>query len=199
MPQPHIQNREASLLCFSSMIFTCMFWYVLVFMLVSLQIRHVFWFLCPLWSSIPSCMPYHNLTNADTDSLTQSLSDGEEQLDRLQHAELTRNTRMSLWRAGAVQAWLEVVMGMPMYLRACSENIKSGKVDAARGRVRAYVRCMGMLFSKEAALWSLGAAGPDRWGFGAGSGNHSPHPSQETETSHRGLQEGRRGSNVSGI
>ncbi|CAG07016.1 unnamed protein product, partial [Tetraodon nigroviridis] len=57
-----------------------------------------------------------------------SLSDGEEQLDRLQQAELTRNTRMSLWRAGAVQAWLEVVMGMPMYLRACSENIKSGKV-----------------------------------------------------------------------
>ncbi|XP_056886007.1 kazrin, periplakin interacting protein b isoform X4 [Takifugu flavidus] len=65
----------------------------------------------------------------DTDSLTQqSLSDGEEQLDRLQQAELTRNMRMSLWRAGAVQAWLEVVMGMPMYLRACSENVKSGKV-----------------------------------------------------------------------
>uniref|UniRef100_A0A674MQH7 Kazrin, periplakin interacting protein b n=1 Tax=Takifugu rubripes TaxID=31033 RepID=A0A674MQH7_TAKRU len=65
----------------------------------------------------------------DTDSLTQqSLSDGEEQLDHLQQAELTRNMRMSLWRAGAVQAWLEVVMGMPMYLRACSENVKSGKV-----------------------------------------------------------------------
>ncbi|TWW61970.1 Kazrin [Takifugu flavidus] len=74
-------------------------------------------------------MPHCNLTNADTDSLTQqSLSDGEEQLDRLQQAELTRNMRMSLWRAGAVQAWLEVVMGMPMYLRACSENVKSGKV-----------------------------------------------------------------------
>lgn len=74
-------------------------------------------------------MPHHNLTNPDSDSLTQqSLSDGEEQLDRLQQAELTRNTCMSLWRAGAVQAWLEVVMGMPMYIRACSENIKSGKV-----------------------------------------------------------------------
>ncbi|XP_040889721.1 kazrin-A-like [Toxotes jaculatrix] len=35
---------------------------------------------------------------------------------------------MSLWRAGAVQAWMEVVMGMPMYIRACSENVKSGKV-----------------------------------------------------------------------
>ncbi|XP_077386932.1 kazrin-A-like [Festucalex cinctus] len=35
---------------------------------------------------------------------------------------------MSLWRAGAVQAWLEVVMGMPTYTRACSENVKSGKV-----------------------------------------------------------------------
>ncbi|XP_018556107.1 kazrin, periplakin interacting protein b isoform X1 [Lates calcarifer] len=65
----------------------------------------------------------------DSDSLTQqSLSDGEEQLDRLQQAELTRNTCMSLWRAGAVQAWMEVVMGMPMYIRACSENVKSGKV-----------------------------------------------------------------------
>ncbi|MEQ2225187.1 hypothetical protein ILYODFUR_014985 [Ilyodon furcidens] len=56
------------------------------------------------------------------------MSDGEEQLDRLQQAELTRNTCMSLWRAGAVQAWMEVVMGMPMYIRACSENVKSGKV-----------------------------------------------------------------------
>ncbi|XP_062420134.1 kazrin isoform X1 [Pungitius pungitius] len=65
----------------------------------------------------------------DCESLTrQSLCDGEEQLDRLQQAELTRNTCMSLWRAGAVQAWLEVVMGMPMYIRACSENVKSGKV-----------------------------------------------------------------------
>ncbi|XP_041639736.1 kazrin, periplakin interacting protein b isoform X2 [Cheilinus undulatus] len=64
----------------------------------------------------------------DSDSTQQSLSDGEEQLDRLQQAELTRNTCMSLWRAGAVQAWLEVVMGMPMYMRACSENVKSGKV-----------------------------------------------------------------------
>lgn len=56
------------------------------------------------------------------------MSDGEEQLDRLQQAELTRNTCMSLWRAGAVRAWMEVVMGMPMYIQACSENVKSGKV-----------------------------------------------------------------------
>lgn len=104
-------------------------------------------------------MPYHNLTNADTDSLTQSLSDGEEQLDHLQHAELTRNTRMSLWRAGAVQAWLEVVMGMPMYLRACSENIKSGKVH---GHDDAYLMSTLRMFLNNAALWSLGAAGSDR-------------------------------------
>ncbi|KAK1897812.1 Kazrin [Dissostichus eleginoides] len=30
--------------------------------------------------------------------------------------------------AGTVQAWLEVVMAMPMYIRTCSENVKSGKV-----------------------------------------------------------------------
>ncbi|XP_071191071.1 kazrin, periplakin interacting protein b isoform X3 [Salvelinus alpinus] len=70
----------------------------------------------------------------DSDSLSSlstqqpSLSDGEEQLDRLQQMELTRNMPMSLWKAGAVQAWLEVVMAMSMYLRACSENVKSGKV-----------------------------------------------------------------------
>ncbi|XP_054641897.1 kazrin, periplakin interacting protein b isoform X4 [Dunckerocampus dactyliophorus] len=62
------------------------------------------------------------------DTQQQSLSDGEEHLDRLQQAALTRTTCMSLWRAGVVEAWLEVVMGMPMYTRACSENVKSGKV-----------------------------------------------------------------------
>lgn len=75
-------------------------------------------------------MPHHNSINPDSDSPTQqSLSDGEEHMDRLQQAELTRNTRMSLWKAGAVQAWLEVVMGMSMYTRACTENVKSGKVN----------------------------------------------------------------------
>uniref|UniRef100_A0A3P8R223 SAM domain-containing protein n=1 Tax=Astatotilapia calliptera TaxID=8154 RepID=A0A3P8R223_ASTCA len=69
----------------------------------------------------------------DSDSLSSptrlSLSDGsEDQLDRLQQVELARTTPMSLWRAGTVQAWLEVVMAMPMYIRACSENVKSGKV-----------------------------------------------------------------------
>ncbi|XP_056461573.1 kazrin-A-like [Gadus chalcogrammus] len=49
-------------------------------------------------------------------------------MDRLRLAELTRTTPMSMWRAGAVQAWLEVVMAMPMYTRACSENVRSGKV-----------------------------------------------------------------------
>ncbi|KAL0181119.1 hypothetical protein M9458_023525, partial [Cirrhinus mrigala] len=71
------------------------------------------------------------LTNPDSDSLSSqnhpSLSDGEEQLERLQQAELTRSKPMSLWKAVTVQAWLEVVMAMPMYMRACSENVKSGK------------------------------------------------------------------------
>ncbi|XP_067095650.1 kazrin-A isoform X1 [Osmerus mordax] len=70
----------------------------------------------------------------DSDSLSSptrlslSLSDGEDPLDRLQQVELARTTTMSIWRAGTVQAWLEVVMAMPMYIRACSENVKSGKV-----------------------------------------------------------------------
>ena len=92
-----------------------------------------FHFSIPLTSQNPSL--YYSLTplaNPDSDSLSsltqQSLSDGEEQLDRLHQAELTRSTPISQWRAGVVQAWLEVVMAMPMYVRACSENIKSGKV-----------------------------------------------------------------------
>uniref|UniRef100_A0A3Q1IPP5 SAM domain-containing protein n=1 Tax=Anabas testudineus TaxID=64144 RepID=A0A3Q1IPP5_ANATE len=69
----------------------------------------------------------------DSDNLSSptrlSLSDGsEDQLDRLQQVELARMTPMSQWRAGTVQAWLEVVMAMPMYIRTCSENVKSGKV-----------------------------------------------------------------------
>ncbi|XP_038161844.1 kazrin-A isoform X3 [Cyprinodon tularosa] len=69
----------------------------------------------------------------DSDSIYSttrlSLSDGsEDQLDRLQQVELARTTPMSQWKAGTVQAWLEVVMAMPMYIRTCSENVKSGKV-----------------------------------------------------------------------
>ena len=36
---------------------------------------------------------------------------------------------MEHWRASQVLAWLEIEMNMPMYARACTENIKSGKVD----------------------------------------------------------------------
>ncbi|XP_069040115.1 kazrin isoform X2 [Lepisosteus oculatus] len=70
----------------------------------------------------------------DSDSLSSptrlslSLSDGEDQLDRLQQVELARTIPMSQWKAGTVQAWLEVIMAMPMYMKACAENIKSGKV-----------------------------------------------------------------------
>ncbi|XP_061690910.1 kazrin-A isoform X3 [Syngnathoides biaculeatus] len=77
----------------------------------------------------------HPTDRQDSDSLgsptrlSLSLPDGpEEQLDRLQLVELAKTTSMSQWRAGTVQAWLEVVMAMPMYMRSCSENVKSGKV-----------------------------------------------------------------------
>ncbi|MGH0156882.1 UNVERIFIED_CONTAM: hypothetical protein FKN15_038677 [Acipenser sinensis] len=70
----------------------------------------------------------------DSDSLSSpthlslSLSDGEDQMDRLQQVELARAMPMSHWKAGTVQAWLEVIMAMPMYIRACTDNVKSGKV-----------------------------------------------------------------------
>ncbi|XP_032904314.1 kazrin isoform X3 [Amblyraja radiata] len=60
--------------------------------------------------------------------LSLSLSEGDEHLDRLQQVELARNMPMSQWKAGTVQAWLEVVMAMPMYIRSCTENVKSGRV-----------------------------------------------------------------------
>lgn len=53
-------------------------------------------------------------------------------MDRLQQVELVRSTPMSHWKAGTVQAWLEVVMAMPMYVKACAENVKSGKVGHLR-------------------------------------------------------------------
>ncbi|XP_059359551.1 kazrin-A isoform X2 [Carassius carassius] len=70
----------------------------------------------------------------DSDSLSSparlsvSLSECEEHLDRLQQVELARTAPMSRWRAGTVQAWLEVIMAMPMYIRTCADNVKSGKV-----------------------------------------------------------------------
>ncbi|XP_042585747.1 kazrin-A isoform X3 [Cyprinus carpio] len=70
----------------------------------------------------------------DSDSLSSparlsvSLSECEDHLDRLQQVELARTAPMSRWRAGTVQAWLEVIMAMPMYIRACADNVKSGKV-----------------------------------------------------------------------
>ncbi|KAL2091188.1 hypothetical protein ACEWY4_013451 [Coilia grayii] len=60
--------------------------------------------------------------------LQQSLSDGEDHTERLQQVELTRCVPMLLWKAATVQAWLQVVMAMPMYARAFEENVKSGKV-----------------------------------------------------------------------
>nr|XP_054602341.1 kazrin-A isoform X9 [Nothobranchius furzeri] len=78
--------------------------------------------------NLKDCCTYSdNLSSPTRRSL--SLSDGsEDQLDRLQQVELARTTHMSQWRAGTVQAWLEVVMAMPMYIRTCSENVKSGRV-----------------------------------------------------------------------
>ncbi|XP_066500813.1 kazrin-A isoform X2 [Hoplias malabaricus] len=73
----------------------------------------------------------------DSDSLSSpvrlsvSLSDCEEQMDKLQQVELARTVPMSRWRAGTVQAWLEVIMAMPMYIRSCADNVKSGKVMLA--------------------------------------------------------------------
>lgn len=110
---------------------------VILILLSSLLLTHCH--LClhshphPLHIFPPTIITHPSTTHSDSDSLSSptrlSLSDGsEDQLDRLQQVELARTTPMSQWRAGTVQAWLEVVMAMPMYIRSCSENVKSGKV-----------------------------------------------------------------------
>ena len=48
-----------------------------------------------------------------------------EKLGLLQQA---HTTPISQWKASQVLAWLEIEMNMPMYAKACAENIKSGKV-----------------------------------------------------------------------
>ena len=53
----------------------------------------------------------------------------DEQLqERHQVLEEARGQPMERWRAAVVAAWLEVVLGMTQYARACSDNIKSGRV-----------------------------------------------------------------------
>src|SRR4029434_926518 len=78
---------------------------------------------------LPACPP-----TSDSDSQSsvtqQSLSDGEDHLERLQQVELTRSVPISLWKAATVHTWLALVMAMPMYTRACSDTVKSGKVSA---------------------------------------------------------------------
>ena len=39
---------------------------------------------------------------------------------------------MVRWKSEAVVAWLELVVQMPMYSKACSENVKSGKVRGVK-------------------------------------------------------------------
>lgn len=113
-------------------------WFHTVILILLCSLLHTHCHLClhshphPLHISHPKSSPFPRPL-PDSDSLSSptrlSLSDGsEDQLDRLQQVELARTTPMSQWRAGTVQAWLEVVMAMPMYIRSCSENVKSGKV-----------------------------------------------------------------------
>ncbi|KAG5275310.1 hypothetical protein AALO_G00145960 [Alosa alosa] len=70
--------------------------------------------------------------SVDSDSQSsvaqQSLSDGEDHLERLQQVELSRALPISVWKAATIHAWLDVVMAMPMYSRTCTDNVKSGKV-----------------------------------------------------------------------
>ncbi|XP_071494307.1 kazrin-like [Diadema antillarum] len=67
-----------------------------------------------------------NLSNSRHSSTLELFSLDEQEKARL--AEKCKSTPMSQWKANMVVAWLELVMCLPQYSRACAENIKSGKV-----------------------------------------------------------------------
>ena len=62
-----------------------------------------------------------------------SLLGQENYADKLALLRQAHATPISQWRASQVLAWLEIEMNMPMYAKACAENIKSGKVRDTRG------------------------------------------------------------------
>lgn len=171
---------------------------VILILLSSLLLTHCH--LClhshlhPLHISHPKSSPFPRPL-PDSDSLSSptrlSLSDGsEDQLDRLQQVELARMTPMSQWRAGTVQAWLEVVMAMPMYIRSCSENVKSGKVGQS-GRLTNAAPPLLLLLQQQLKLWRFaGFTWADRWRPGAGFRCQQPNASPKTPAGHRGLQRG---------
>ncbi|CAL8147946.1 unnamed protein product [Orchesella dallaii] len=62
-------------------------------------------------------------------SVSQSpLAEQDSYADKLRALEEAATLPMELWRAGMVQAWIEVSLGMPQYGSRCADNIKSGKV-----------------------------------------------------------------------
>jgi len=154
-----------------------------------------------------------HMSHLDSDCLSSpsrhclSLSDGsEDQLDRLQQVELARMTPMSQWRAGTVQAWLEVVMAMPMYIRTCTENVKSGKVGLNRWhdaggptfQFTSYITCNILIqlvvwrtlcgFSCWTISHFAGFTWTNRWRPGAGFRCQQCDASPETAPGHWGLQ-----------
>ena len=48
--------------------------------------------------------------------------------EKLSILDEAKHSNMSGWKAGHVLAWMEIEMNMPLYGKACLENIKSGKV-----------------------------------------------------------------------
>ena len=49
--------------------------------------------------------------------------------DRLRYWDEAQSLTVERWKAAHVLAWMEFGLGMAAYLPACTENIKSGKVN----------------------------------------------------------------------
>lgn len=67
-------------------------------------------------------------SNEDGSSNRMSVLSQENYSEKLELLQQAQNSPISQWRANQVLAWIEIEMNMPMYARACAENIKSGKV-----------------------------------------------------------------------
>ncbi|XP_065190602.1 kazrin-like [Sycon ciliatum] len=65
--------------------------------------------------------------NGSPELSPHGLSD-EQLQERQQILDEARGQPMARWRSSAVVAWLEVVLNMSQYAKACMENVKSGRV-----------------------------------------------------------------------
>lgn len=166
---------------------------------VSADQTRLFWSLCP---SDPQSLPACHTIIWPMQTLTASHS----RACLMERSSWTASSRLSSLETRACHSggrgpsrpgW-RLSWECPCTSALAQRTSKAGRYVRPERPPRLLTRLVFRCCPKEGGnVWSSGAAGPDRRGSGAGSGYHSPHPSQEAETGHRGLQESWGGAKVS--